>query len=84
MSHSMGSWWGLAGGMRNRPRPRPVGESVPGLVHIPREEWACWAPSVLLGARGIRLVHDWAQSESGNASRLALRAPGEVGLGAAC
>lgn len=84
MSHSVGSWWGLAGGMRNRPRPRPVGEGMPGLVHIPGEGWPCQAPSVLLGAKGISLVHDWAQSGSGNASHLALVAPGEAGLGAAC
>lgn len=84
MSHSMGSWRGLAGGMRNRPRPRPVGEGVPGLVHIPGEGWPRWASSILLGLKGISLVHDWAQSESGNASRLAPGALGEAGLGAAC
>ena len=54
MSHSVGSWWGLAGGMRNRPRPIPVGEGVPGLVHIPGEGWPRQAPSVLLGIKGIR------------------------------
>ena len=83
MSHSVGSWWGLAGGTRNRPRPIPVGEGVPGPVHIPGEGWPCRAPSVLLGAKGISLVHDWAQSGSGNASRLALVALREAGLGAA-
>lgn len=82
MSHSVGRSVGLVGRMRNRHRPRAVREGVPGLVSVPGEGRHRWAPSFLLGSRGISLVHVWKclpPSTWGPRAEL-----WEAGLGAAC